>query len=350
MKKTLFISLGICCMILFTAVIASAAGLADFKGQTCVLQTWGGPWGESLEKIIANANEKYGTDIRVLFNENSQTGIAKIRAMRSAPQIDIQMSIESEAIAADNEGLVTPLDDKSVPALGDLSKGALFPGNKYVALYSYPMGLIVRPDKVKNIPAKFADLWKPEYKNQIALPSIEWAGGHHVIVLAAMMRGGSEKDIDPGFKALHELVAEGNVKTFYATDDDAIRLVQAGEAGIVVSLLPNAIDFLKSGEAKFVYPSDLPVRLAYDVIWAVKGGKEKYAKEVINYLLSPEAQLAHSEAIAVLPVNTKLTVPDSIKAMMPPAGAKTFVVDEDVCTPVFDAWKQRYDKEVIGAM
>ena len=57
----------------------------------------------------------------------------------------------------------------------------------------------------------------------------------------------------------------------------------------------------------------------------------------------------HSEAIAVLPVNTKLSVPDSIKAMMPPADAKTFVVDEDVCTPVFDAWKQRYDKEVIGA-
>ena len=350
MKKSLVISMVVCCVMLMTAALAAAAGLADFKGKTCVLQTWGGPWGESLEKIIEQANEKYGTDIKVLFNENSQTGIAKLRAMGGAPQIDIQMSIESEAIAADNEGLVAPLDAASVPALKDLSAGALFPGNKFVALYSYPMGLIVRTDKVKNVPTKFADLWKPEYKNQVALPSIEWAGGHHVIVLAAMMRGGSEKNIDPGFQALHDLVKMGNVKTFYATDDDAIRLVQAGEAGIVVSLLPNAIDFLKSGEAKFVYPSDLPVRLAYDVIWAVKGGKEAYAKAVINYLLSPEAQLAHSENIAVLPVNAKLTVPDSIKAMMPPAGAKTFVVDENVCTPVFDAWKQRYDKEVIGAM
>lgn len=350
MKRTSIIALALGCLVLFCASVAAAADLSAFKGQTCVLQTWGGPWGESLEKIIDQANGKFGTDIKVLFNENSQTGIAKIRAMRNAPRIDIQMSIESEAIAADNEGLVAALDTTSVPTLADLSEGALFAGDKFVALYSYPMGLIVRPDKIKNVPAAFADLWKPEYKDQVALPSIEWAGGHHVIVLAAMMRGGGEADIDPGFAALNELVTMGNVKTFYATDDDAIRLVQAGEAGIVVSLLPNAIDFLKSGEAVFVYPSDLPVRLAYDVIWAVKGGQEDYAKAVIDYLLQPEAQLMHSEAIAVLPVNTKLEVPDSIKSMMPPADADTFVVDEDICTPKFDEWKQRYDKEVIGAM
>jgi spermidine/putrescine-binding protein len=361
MKKTLFAKF--LCLTLGIAVLAgcgkkaspaaesasTAEGLAAYKGQELVLQTWGGPWGESLEKIITEMNDTYGTEVKVLFHENAQLGIAKVRAMKDDQQIDIQMSLDGEAIAAANEGLAVELDPSIVKSLGQIDAAAKDANNKWLGLYYYPMGIIVRPDKVKNIPSKFADLWKPEYKGQIAIPEITWAGGHHAIVMAAMMKGGSEKNIDPGFKALADLNKMGNIKTFYATDDDVIRLIQSGEVGIAVSLLPNAIDFVRSGTAKFIYPADLPVRQAYDAIWAVKGGKEKYAQEVIEYLLGAKAQVAHSGNIGVLPVVKGLEVPAELKPMLPPAGQAQFFVDEDVCTPLFDAWTERFDKEVVHA-
>ena len=331
-----------------TAAVAAESCMATYKGKKLVFQTWGGPWGDSLTKIVDNANSQFGTKVQIIFHENSTIGISKVRATKANPVIDVQMSIESEALAAKNEGLIAKMNTGAVSNWGSVRNDVKDSDGTFVGLYTYPMGLIVRTDIV-DAPKNFADLWTETYRNNVAVPDISWAGGHHVIVLAAKLSGGDESNIDAGFKALADLRKSGNIKAFYSSDDDAIRMVSAGEVGVVISLLPNAIDFADDKNVEFVYPADLPVREAFDVIWPVAGGKVEYATCLIDYLLGAEAQKAHSDAIAVIPVNTKVTISDRVKELSPPEGKATFIVDESVVVPVFQDWVERFNREVVAA-
>lgn len=332
----------------FGSAASAESCMTAYEGENLVFQTWGGPWGDSLSKIVDNANSQFGTEVEILFHENSTIGISKVRATKANPVIHVQMSIESEALAAKNEGLIAAMDTGAVSNWGMVRDDVKDPDGTFVGLYTYPMGLIVRTDIIDS-PQNFADLWTETYRNNVAVPDISWAGGHHVIVLAAKLSGGDESDIDAGFEALADLRKSGNIKAFYSSDDDAIRMVSAGEVGVVISLLPNAIDFANDDNVEWVYPADLPVREAFDVIWPVAGGKVEYATCLIDYLLGVEAQKAHSDAIAVVPVNTDVTVSDHIKAMLPPDGKETFIVDESVVVPVFQDWVERFNREVVAA-
>ena len=331
----------------FGTAANAASCMTAYKGETLVFQTWGGPWGDSLSEIVDIANSQFGTEVEILFHENSTIGISKVRATKANPVIHVQMSIESEALAAKNEGLIAEMDTGALSNWDMVRNDVKDPDGTFVGLYTYPMGLIVRTDIV-DAPQNFADLWTETYRNNVAVPDISWAGGHHVIVLAAKLSGGDESNIDAGFEALADLRKSGNIKAFYSTDDDAIRMVSSGEVGVVISLLPNAMDFADDENVKFVYPADLPVREAFDVIWPVAGGKVEYATCLIDYLLGGEAQKAHSDAIAVVPVNTHVTVSDSVKALLPPEGMESFIVDESVVVPVFQDWLERFNREIVA--
>ena len=347
MRTVIAIALVLTAIVHFGSAASAQSCMEAYKGETLVFQTWGGPWGDSLSAIIDKANSQFGTKVEIIFHENSTIGISKVRATRANPVIHVQMSIESEALAAKNEGLIAKMDTGAVSNWDMVRDDVKDSDGAFVGLYTYPMGMIVRTDIV-DAPENFADLWTETYRNNVALPDITWAGGHHVIVLAAKLSGGDESNIDAGFKALTDLRKSGNIKAFYSTDDDAIRMVSSGEVGVVVSLLPNAMEFVKDENVKWVYPADLPVREAFDVIWPVAGGKVEYATCLIDYLLGAEAQKAHSDAIAVVPVHTGVTVSDSIRALLPPEGMERFIVDESVVVPVFEDWVERFNREVVA--
>jgi putative spermidine/putrescine transport system substrate-binding protein len=67
------------------------------------------------------------------------------------------------------------------------------------------VGLTYNPEKIKTPPTSWRDLWKPEFKGRVGITTLNSTLGTGWLVEVAKMYGGSESNVEPGFKAINEL-------------------------------------------------------------------------------------------------------------------------------------------------
>lgn len=92
-------------------------------------------------------------------------------------------------------------------------------------------------------PISWADLWKPEFKGRVGITNLNSTLGTSWLVEIAKMRGGSEANVDLGFKALEEL--KPNLAAVAANPGALATLFQQGQIDISPGNF-NAIQILKA--------------------------------------------------------------------------------------------------------
>jgi putative spermidine/putrescine transport system substrate-binding protein len=190
----------------------------------------------------------------------------------------------------------------------------------------------------------WADLWAPEAKGRLIIPSLQNTEGMWTLFAAAMLGSGkpfaeAQYEIDAAFEKLKEL--KPNVLTNYSVMSQAFNLLEQGEIAMLSGnfssyTLPRKaegvpVDLAAPSEGIFAMPSG---------ICLVKGAPNpELAAAYLNEMLGSDLQTQIATFTSSVPANTKVNaaglVPQDVPLLSP---------DWAFVAKNRQAWIERFDK------
>jgi putative spermidine/putrescine transport system substrate-binding protein len=323
------------------SLLVAAAATLPAAAETLVIQTWSGTWENGARAVGDAFAKKYNVEVKYELQQNTRLGIAKLRAQKDNPTIDIAFSTNDALEQAAAEGLLVPIDVKAAPGLASLPPK--FVHKHYLDVMNILFGLVYRKDLSPFEPTKWSDLADPRLKGKLGVPTAQFAGGRWLI-MAALANGGSENNMDPGMAFLKRL--KPNILSFYATDGESVKVVQSGE--VAVAGLGILSDFAKllgpSSQYRFVIP-DGPVLTSVVAVGIANPKNAALSMKFVEFLAQPEAQTAYCGIINCTPVNPSASPPEAIKDFRP-APDRIYAADFAVINKKLPEWDEWYKKEI----
>jgi putative spermidine/putrescine transport system substrate-binding protein len=300
---------------LATAAAAAMAGTvkaqaASFEGQTLRVQFWGGSDGLAIQKYIVDPFMK-ATGAKVVVEEGvTSASIAKVTAQKNDPQIDVAFLDDVGVFALNRQGLLDKIDMTKVPNAKDVYPSFILDDGFGIGFWTY-ITTILHNTKVP-APTSWEDLWSPDYKGKVLVPSISDTQALLMTVMAAQLGGGSLENLAPAWPKLKELKPQ--VFSFIENRALDAQVLQAGQATAAVDI-PTYFKPYMEGSSDIGVATDL--KEGYFAITGaailVKGSKgdRDLAHAFINQALSPEAQAGFATDVWYGPTNQKTVVSDS---------------------------------------
>lgn len=298
---------------------AGLLGLPAARAQAkdLIVPTLGGVWEQFWRETIVPAFEKESGAKVTLDVGNGRVWGANLRAAGAAtPPYSVIMTNEVFSSALRKEGFFEPLDLTKVPNYNDLYEVAKM-GNGYGGLGAIsPIGIGYRTDLVKTPPKAWKDLWtNPEFKGKIGLYNFANSAGKMELLLASMIFGKDQYDVDAGFKALADL---GQV---VQVDFNLSTALSAGEIVVAPYDFGEITRLRKQGlPVDCVIPEEGMCMFDQTVNILANGPEKDLGYQYMNFLLSAEIQDLMMRQFYTSPANSKVVVPDELKADIPVSG------------------------------
>jgi putative spermidine/putrescine transport system substrate-binding protein len=168
------------------------------------------------------------------------------------------------------------------------------------------------------------------------------------LVEAARLNGGSESNIEPGFKALAELKKMGAF--VHSGKPSEITNLFLTDAMLLSPGIENSFAKAFSEKDKrytFVLPEDgfFPIPYTVEIVTKRKGGDLVY--DFMNMQLDAEVQKGFMEAILMTPVNNKVSIPAALKSLVPTPD-KAVVFNWAIIAQNRAQWQDRFNKEIAS--
>jgi putative spermidine/putrescine transport system substrate-binding protein len=283
---------------------------ASFEGQTLRVQFWGGSDGLAIQKYIVDPFMK-ATGAKVVVEEGvTSASIAKVTAQKNDPQIDVAFLDDVGVFALNRQGLLDKIDMSKVPNAKDVYPSFILDDGFGIGFWTY-ITTILHNTKVP-APTSWEDLWSPDYKGKVLVPSISDTQALLMTVMAAQLGGGSLENLAPAWPKLKELKPQ--VFSFIENRALDAQVLQAGQATAAVDI-PTYFKPYMEGSSDIGVATDL--KEGYFAITGaailVKGSKgdRDLAHAFINQALSPDAQAGFATDVWYGPTNQKTVVSDS---------------------------------------
>src|SRR3954451_5927347 len=175
-------------------------GLSYAQARPLVFATFTGSWEEAHKAVLVPAFRKANADAAIVLDPMlSVDQIAKVNAAKANPPIDVMLHDPGPALVAIGQDLVDPFPADKSAYYKDLIPEAQ--DGMGPAPFFQVVGLTYNPETVKTPPTSWADLWNPEFKGKVGITNLNSTLGTGWLVEIARMRGGSEANVDAGFKA-----------------------------------------------------------------------------------------------------------------------------------------------------
>jgi putative spermidine/putrescine transport system substrate-binding protein len=237
------------------AFAVSPRALAQAK--TLVAATFPGTWNEADRNVIAPAF-KSTTGAAVTQSIILGTDqVARLTAAKgSKPPFDVAFFDTPQVLDAVKDGLIV-----EYPAAQSPHFKALLPkfqdkwGPK---ITMQVIGIGYNPKKISSPPKSWDELWDPKYKGRVGLTALNSQLGIAFLAELNRIKGGSETDFEPAFKALRELLP--NVGAIAANLGAYATLWQQEQ----IDIAPYNFNFVQTLKAK-----DVPVELSIPQTGAV---------------------------------------------------------------------------------
>jgi putative spermidine/putrescine transport system substrate-binding protein len=249
-------------------------------------------------------------------------------------------------------GLWGPLDPKIVTNIKNMHDTAIME-NQAGALWATNLfGIIYNPkvfnEKKYPVPASYYDLFKPEYCGKVVIGPITTDFGLFTLLMFAKLKGGGEKNIDPGFEVMKKLAP---CVLTYEKEGPRVGDLFNSETGWI-SAWTHAEVFMmgkKGIPIKFVAPTEGTIFMGNSVHMVKGCPNPKMAQEFINLLLGEKVLLAFAERYASVPMNKTIKLPPEIAEYVPNKPEiikKAMRVDWDTVTQKREEWSERWAKEI----
>lgn len=333
---------------LLAASLVSPAALAQ---ETLYIGGSGGSKQVALEKRLAPDFEAATGAEVVYVPASSSDTLAKLIAQKGRQDLSliwIDSSVMREAVKLD---LCAPLPQG--PIMNDIYPVAHMEGEKSIGTGFYATGLAYNTEVfAKNgwaPPTSWKDLGDPKLKGKVTVAPFS-GFGVEALVMVAKALGGSEANIEPGFKFMSEKVAP-NVFTWDGNNANVAQMLQTGEAALAV--FSNTRVSSLAGQGAPVRFADLREGSEQAMVTAcvVNGAPQQKLAErfLMESLLSPQAQVALAEAEGYGPTNSKVELAPELAAKVIyglDQVNKLVPVDWQAVNERRDEWRKRWDREV----
>ena len=211
------------------------------------------------------------------------------------------------------------------------------------------IGLAYNPKKIPTPPTSWDDLWKPEYKGRVGITGMASSLGTAFMVDVAKMKGGSDTDIEPAFKAMHDLLP--NVGAIAQSPGALATLFQQGEIDIAFNYFNN-IELLraKGVDVAFAVPKTgaIIIRTSAQLVKNAQAGTTAFGY-IETVMSEPVQKDLEAPPWVMMPTNrkVKLTGPNlTLAAGVDELIAKNRLLDWTKFQHLRGDWITRFTKEV----
>lgn len=173
--------------------------------ETLISATFGGSWSEVHRTLLKPYFEKRSGATVSQSPMLATEQIAKLTAAASGPPpFDVAMMDEGPALQAVARGFFAEYDTSKSPNYSGLLPQ--FQDKWGPAVSMQCIGLAYNPNRVKEPPKSWGDLWDPKYKGRVGITSLASTLGTAFLVEIARLNGGGESNIEPAFAKLRTLL------------------------------------------------------------------------------------------------------------------------------------------------
>jgi iron(III) transport system substrate-binding protein len=214
------------------AALPTAASAQD-GGQLNIICSVQAEWCNMIQTVYART-----TGVKVNMSlKGSGEALAQLIAERANPKTDLWFGGTGDPhLQAAEQGLSLEYKSPSLPQLhGWAQQQAQQSGYRTVGIYSGPLGFGYNPEllakKKLAVPKSWADLLKPEYRNEIQVANPASSGTAYTMVATLVQLMGEDKAFDY-MKALHK-----NIQTYTRSGTGPIKAVARGETTVSISFV-----------------------------------------------------------------------------------------------------------------
>lgn len=274
--------------------------------------------------VVKGFGERYPELMLVHNDIGSTAAVTLLDRQRERPGADTVYLFGLIAVDAASRGVLQPFR----PLNADRLPGPLKDSDGlWTVVHQMPIAFLVNRKLVKNVPRSWADLRKPEYKNQIVYfdPSTT-SVGLMTAFAANVAAGGSMDTVRPTIEYFTSLHKAGNIQRVDTATSYARFL--KGEIPIWINFEADGLrakyaDGLE--DIDIVLPSDGTASAPY-AMSLIKGARnDPGGKLWFNYVMSEQAQRLFAEGY-VRPALPNLTLPPEMTGRFAPL-PKTEVID-----------------------
>jgi putative spermidine/putrescine transport system substrate-binding protein len=334
--------------ILVITIVGAGFGLAFGQSNELVVTLPGGTLEKVLRKSWVEPFEKKYNAKAIVATGLTMEILAKLRAQKGNPQLDVVGFDPPGAIPAANEGLLEKLDPERIPNLKDQYPFEVQKHGFFATQWLSNHVLAYNTNFIKEPPKSWADLWKPEFKGKVILPDISTVQGvYFVMIISKMQTGGDLYNTEAVFAKLKTL--RPNVLTFWTSHDQVAQLLNSGEAWLAPWAADRALTQMAAkAPIALTVPKEGTIYFTSQIAIA-KGTKNKaLAEKYLDVAISAPAQLMDAQEAFLGPANSKvklegflaenLAYGETLKKMVPP--------DWNKMDQVRDGWTERWNWEI----
>lgn len=348
-------------IIIASTMIITACGNSDNGGNTdkdkvkVTMFIWAGANQGVVpaEVVEAYMDDHPNVEISLYESNNAVTYPKMVAAKKTTPDqplVHFGFFNVDATTQGDIDDMWESLDPERIPNMKLVDEKFWRADNKGIGQCITPIGIIYNKDKVTEPPTSWTDLWNPKYKGKVTLWDYKW----YALVIAALLNGGDENNIDPGFNVWSEHADQ--IHSLYNSNDQLKNLLVSGDAYIshwFASIYKTWAD--EGAPLGFAIPKEGVVAFpAY--LQIVKGctpEQKKVAEDIINILLSPEANGRYAELTNNLPTVKGAKLSEAVAndpIFAPEVVDNAINYDWSTIAKKNNEWKDRWDKEVKAKM
>jgi putative spermidine/putrescine transport system substrate-binding protein len=332
-----------------TAAVAGAVvlrpGHAAAAGRV-VAPVYPGPWEEGYRAVVT-PYVKRTADVDVITTPLlALDQIAKIKAARANPPLDVFLLDPGPAVMAIEDGLIDKFDPSRLKNIGNVNKA--FYDDWGVAVAAQIVGIAYNPKKVDR-PTGWKDLFSPKYYGKVGISGFGTTFGTSSLIEISKLYGGSETNVEPAFEVLKKWLP--NVGVIAQNPVAVNTLFQQGQMDVTYTNYQTVSTLKGRGvDIEFVKPDTGPITF-YTTIHVVKNAANKdNAYKYIDAILSTEVQAAlQKPPYSLLSVNKNVPLQPDMPVDLVKSHeelAKFVHHDWRKINPNRAAWIERFNREV----
>jgi iron(III) transport system substrate-binding protein len=308
------------------------------------------PHGRDLLGLVEKTYEEKHPDVDVRWLDmGSQEVYDRVRSEKANPQADVWFGGPNTIFARGvRDGLLQGFRPSWSGAIPPESRG---PRDLYFGLYRTPVVIVYNSVAVPaaDAPRDWDDLLDPRWKGKVLIRDPIASGTMRAIFGMILERSLEQTgSTDRGFQWLSRLDAQK--KEYVMNASILVEKVARREGLVTVWDLPDVLlEMRRSKDLAYVFPSS-GTPIIDDAVALVAGARHaRQARDLIEWLGTPEAELLAAENTYRLPARTDLPpdrLPDwarDVEKKMKPAK-----MDWDLLEREGQTWMAKWDREVRG--
>lgn len=220
------------------------------QSNTLVAATFPGTWSEADRSIIAPAFKQATGAVVTQSIVLGTDQVARLTAAKgNKPPFDVAFFDTPQVLDAAKDGLIVEYPSAQSPNFKDLVPK--FQDKWGPKITMQVIGIGYNPKKITTPPKSWNALWDPQYKGRVGLTALNSQLGIAFLAELNRIKGGTDSDFEPAFKALRELLP--NVGAIAANLGAYATLWQQEQ----IDIAPYNFNFVQTLKAK-----DVPVELS----------------------------------------------------------------------------------------